>query len=366
MPIRVMLVDDSSLVRGLIARGLEKEADIDVVVTAFDGMMAIRSLGQHDVDVILLDIEMPEMDGLTALPKLRELSPQTHIIMVSTLTQRNAEISLKALQLGAVDYIAKPQADSGENGVADFYRELTSKIRALARTEASASFGVADAALVPIAGPHVNKIHTFTTFEAERLPSRPVAAIAIGASTGGPQALMLLFRQLKPVFPRIPVFITQHMPPTFTTMLARHLSQVGGVPCAEAADAQPVIPGHVYLAPGGYHMGVRQEQDGTPVLLRDQRPPFHFCRPAVDAMLPSLAEMYGHHLLTIILTGMGEDGLESARIAVAKGGTVIAQDRESSVVWGMPRAVVEAGLCRAVLPLQEIAGYIHGAMQVKE
>ncbi len=365
--IRVMLVDDSAVVRGLVARGLKEDPDIEVIATAFNGKMAIDNLKNYNPDIILLDIEMPEMDGITALPELLKQAPQAKIIMVSTLTERNADISLKALELGASDYVTKPQAISGGGSVVDFYHELIYKIKNLKRSSRRSAHSAGGNVENKVSAAAVEELDTgratqrdaanSATADTVSYPTAAVKAIAIGSSTGGPQALIQLFGQLKPRFPKQPIFITQHMPATFTKILAQHISTASGVLCVEAEDGMIVKAGEVYLAPGDYHMEVAK--DGVNVVLKlNQKPPVNFCRPAVDVMLPSLVKVYGRNLLTVILTGMGQDGMVGAKEAAAAGGTIIAQDEASSVVWGMPKAVADAGICKAILPLDDISGYI--------
>ncbi len=372
MTIRVMLVDDSAVVRGLISRALTSDSDIEVVTTAANGSAAITLAERYTPDVIILDIEMPIMDGMTALPELLKISPSSKIIMASTLTARNAGISLQALEQGAADYIPKPSATRDADALAQFHRELLFKVRVLGGGLASAQPPLhspkADmAALNGVSAP----VGTEAPAVAEKVsapmptgqaayPPHPVQALAIASSTGGPQALIKLFEELKGQLGHIPIFITQHMPPTFTTLLAEHITKAGGRECMEAKDGDVAKPGHVYLAPGNFHMVL--ERKGVHTALRlNQDPPENFCRPAADPMLRSLSAIYGQNLLVLVLTGMGQDGLEGARAVSKRGGTIVAQDEATSVVWGMPRAVAEHGLCRAVLPLNQIAGYVSRA-----
>lgn len=351
MVVRVMLVDDSTIVRGLITRALTETPDIQIVATAFNGARAVPIAKEHQPDIIVLDIEMPEMDGITALPKLLEAAPETKIIMASTLTLRNAGISLQALELGASDYVAKPSARLPEE-LEIFYRELREKIHALAGSKKQR------AASPPVPAPPVaSSANTITLLSSHMPLTAPIKALAIASSTGGPQALIKVFSGIKGKFSQLPIFITQHMPPTFTTILAEHLSKAGERMCMEAKNGEEVKPGHVYVAPGDYHMLVAKES-GKLVLRLNQKPPINFCRPAADPMIQSLSEVYGKNLLVVVLTGMGQDGLEGAKTVVANGGGVIAQDEASSVVWGMPKAVATNNLCRAVLPLPEIADYL--------
>ncbi len=355
--VKIMVVDDSAVIRGLIKRMIDPEPDLNVIASAGNGQAAIDRLRRDPVDVIILDIEMPVMDGLTALPKLIEVKPDVKIIMASTLTVENAEISMQALEAGAVDYVPKPTSTSEIGGAGDFQRQLLEKTRAVGRggagRRAAPTAGAAPSALakkepVPIyKAPVVLRDVTAT--------ARP-EIIAIGSSTGGPQALFKVIGGLKPDM-RIPIIITQHMPPTFTTILAQHMAKATNWPCKEAEEGEPLSPGRVYLAPGDYHMVI--EQQGIRKVLRlNQNPPENFCRPAVDPMLRSVSAVYGNKALVAILTGMGADGRRGCESIVQAGGTVIAQDEKTSVVWGMPGAAATAGVCSAVLPLNDIAPYI--------
>lgn len=345
---RVVLVDDSSVIRGMVTRWLEQEPGITVVGSAPNGAAALSLVGRVDPDVVVLDIEMPEMDGLTALPKLLAANREIKVVMASTLTLRNADISLRALQLGAADYVAKPESARDPHAAETFRRELIEKIRALGGPRAARRrTNQTPRTVRPVAAPPK------PTKIVLRAPSKlPPRALAIGSSTGGPQALFQLFQVLKGQI-RQPIFITQHMPPTFTTILAEHLTRMGGAPCHEAKDGEPVRDGQIYLAPGDWHMTVVIE-GGAKVIRLNQNPPENFCRPAVDPMLRSLSEAYGGQLLAVILTGMGQDGLKGGKALIETGGTLIAQDEATSVVWGMPGAVATAGLCAAVLPLGDV------------
>ncbi len=349
-----MVVDDSAVVRGLIGRLLEEDRDIKVVVSAANGKLAVEGLEKNKIDVIVLDIEMPIMDGLTALPKLLDVDPGVKIIMASTLTERNADISLRALTAGATDYLPKPVTSREITEGGSFRRELLGKVKSLglARRKGRST----------LAGPVVAKTKPVTS----AMPSGPIVLrppglmkpdiLAIGSSTGGPQALFALLKNLKSDI-NIPVAITQHMPPTFTSILASHISKMSGWQCSEGKDGDVLMPRHIHLAPGGYHMTV--EQDGTRRVLRlNQDPPENFCRPAVDPMFRSIANVFGGRVLAVVLTGMGSDGAKGGEIIAESGGTVIAQDEKTSVVWGMPGATAMSGACSAVLPLDDIAPYI--------
>ncbi|MGD1879059.1 MAG: chemotaxis response regulator protein-glutamate methylesterase [Kiloniellaceae bacterium] len=353
-PYRVMVVDDSAVIRGLLTRALEKDPAIKVIASVGNGELAIKSLERHDVEVIILDIEMPVMDGLTALPKLLAAKPGIQVIMASTLTRKNAEVSLRALQAGAADYLPKPSSTSELTGADTFQRELIEKVKALAGAirpsrPATAVRAAGRAAAAPVVPASLYPARTVTLRKASSALPR---IIAIGSSTGGPQALLEVLRDMAARV-KVPILITQHMPATFTTLLAEHIARATGVPCAEGKDGEPVNGGQIYLAPGNYHMVV-ESRGASSVIRLNQDPPESFCRPAVDPMLRSMAKIYGSSLLTVILTGMGSDGQKGATEVVQAGGTVIAQDEATSGVWGMPGAVATSGVCAAVLPIQEI------------
>ena len=357
--IRVMLVDDSAIIRGLITKMIAPDPGILVTASVANGAQAVKRITARDIDVIVLDIEMPVMDGLTALPKLLEVDPNVKIVMASTLTDRNADISLKALEVGAADYIPKPTSTTQIVGASDFRRELLEKIktlgaaarRAAGRPLPKAAFrpGQAQAtAPTPVPSGPVTLRKATNAFTPEIL--------AIGSSTGGPQALLALFKDLKPTI-GVPVVITQHMPPTFTRILAEHISKETGWTCTEAQDGDVLEPNRAYLAPGDFHMEIVVSPCG-PSMRMNQNPPENFCRPAVDPMLRSLVKSFGSRILTAILTGMGADGLKGGELVIEEGGTVIAQDEATSVVWGMPGAVAAAGICSAVLPIQKLGAHI--------
>jgi len=372
-PYRVMICDDSAVIRGLITRSIEADPEIQVVTTVANGQLAINALSRFDVEVLILDIEMPVMDGLTALPKLIETRPDLQIIMASTLTRRNADISMQALAAGAADYLAKPTTTMALNAAADFKTQLVLKIKALGAARRKAAGQRAPSPVrrteAPATAPHVTP--TVRPIAATPRPSlispkgplslRPPMTetpeiVAIGSSTGGPQALFTVLSGLKPGIPQ-PILITQHMPATFTTILAEHIQRASGLPTVEASDGMPIQGGHVYVAPGDFHM-VAESQGTQRVIRLLKTPPENFCRPSVDPMLRSLVKIYGKRIFTVILTGMGQDGLRGGEAVIAAGGSLIAQDEASSVVWGMPGAVAQAGLCSAVLPLLEIPAYV--------
>ncbi len=359
-PIRVMLVDDSAVIRGIISRTLQVDPEVQIVAFAGNGEVALERLRQHAVDVIVLDIDMPVMDGLTALPKLLETAPGVKIIMASTLTTRNADISLRALRAGAADYVTKPSSVTditGTSGTAqDFRRQLLAKVRALGRSRKRPGRTPAAATTLRNAGsdtpPAATPPPTAGVVLRKASATRP-QILAIASSTGGPQALMAFFGTLDRSV-SVPIVIVQHMPPTFTGILAEHIAKAAQRPCAEATDEEPLAGGRVYVAPGGYHLVVAGSGASRRLRL-NQEPPENFCRPAADPLLRSVAAAYGDAALAIVLTGIGRDGWRGCEAIVAAGGTVIAQDEESSVVWGMPGAVAKGGLCSTLAPPAELA-----------
>jgi two-component system, chemotaxis family, protein-glutamate methylesterase/glutaminase len=360
--IRVMLVDDAVVVRGLFARWVESEPDLDVVATLRTGREAVDQLERVDPDVVVLDVDMPELDGIAALPLLLEKKPDLVVIMASTLTRRNAEISLRALSLGAADYIPKPGSNREVSASTAFRRDLIEKIRHLGLRAKRLRVAVSPArvpletkAAPSIVPQPVEDVAAPPPITLRAMPTTPPRVLLIGCSTGGPQALNILIADIGSVLARVPVLITQHMPPTFTAVLAEHLARIGKCPVREAVEGEEINAGNVYLAPGGKHMKVAR-RDGTAVIAIEDGPLVNFCKPAVDPLFASAAEVWGNKTLALVLTGMGADGLAGAKTIVAAGGHVLAQDEATSVVWGMPGQVTNAGLCSAVLPLTEISG----------
>jgi two-component system, chemotaxis family, protein-glutamate methylesterase/glutaminase len=356
--IRVMVVDDAVVVRGLVSRWIEAEPGLTVVASLRTGRDAVREVSRVDPDVVLLDIDMPDLDGLSALPLLLEKKRDLVVIMASTLSRRNAEVSLKALSLGAADYIPKPTTNREVTTSTSFRAELIEKIRALGKRRRR--FGDARASEPSVAHDISARPRlAYTDARASDIKLRPFAltmprVLLIGASTGGPQALTGLLGGLGTAYDRVPVLITQHMPPTFTTILAEHLARASGRPAREGSDGEPIQPGRIYIAPGGRHMLVNR-RDGQATIALDDGPQINFCKPAVDPLFASAARAFGGAVLAVVLTGMGSDGTRGAGVIAAAGGSVIAQDEATSVVWGMPGSAAQAGVCSAVLPLSDIA-----------
>jgi two-component system chemotaxis response regulator CheB len=369
-PIRVMVVDDSAVVRGLVTRMLEEEKAITVVSSVGNGQMALNALDRYDIEVVVLDIEMPVMDGMTALPQLLKKDPDLQIIMSSTLTHKNADVTLKAMESGAADYIPKPSS-SRELGADGFKHELLEKVKAWGaarrrkpkRLRPAQPGGPLERAKVAASAPPAKPTHLYAGPVTLRPPPGEIPdIIAIGSSTGGPQALFAVLGIMRGGTVKQPILITQHMPATFTTILAEHISRLSGWHAAEGQDGEVIKSGRVYIAPGDFHMVV--ESKGTEKVIRlNKNPPENFCRPAVDPMFRSVAAAYGRKVLALVLTGMGQDGMRGGQAIIQSGGTMVAQDEPTSVVWGMPGAVATAGLASAVLPLPEIAPYVMNVAQ---
>ncbi len=353
---RVMVVDDSAVIRGMMSRWLEEDPAIKVVGTAGNGAMALTSMVRLDPEIIILDIEMPIMDGLTALPEIFKINPKVKVIMASTLTNRNAEISMKALSLGACDYVSKPTSTREIASSQSFQDEIVSKVISIAsasRLRNSGEVFKGKASLVDKQFTDVQNVKG--RIEKRKFSRGKSSVLAIGSSTGGPQALHKVLNDLGPI--NIPVLITQHMPATFTKILAEHLTFTTKFDCKEAEEGDLLENGRAYLAPGGYHMTVVERPGGKYISL-NQNPPENYCRPSVEPMLRSLVDLYGSEVFAVILTGMGHDGLDASRKLVEAGGKLIAQDEKTSVVWGMPGAVSNAGLCNGVYPLDQIGSKI--------
>ncbi len=370
--IRVLVADDSAVVRGLVARWIG-EAGFELVATASNGRIALEMIAKHDPDVVLLDIEMPELDGTTALPRMLAMSPSVQVVMMSTLTTRNADISLKCLALGAVDYIAKPESSRGVTTSDTFRADLIERVRVFgsararnrrpvsAPTAAGHPIGhAAGTAAIPAPTAHpaapaaARPATPFTLRPKVRNRTQP-RALLIGSSTGGPRAVGEMLEGIgAAALRRLPVLIVQHMPPIFTAVFAEHLSTRTGLPAAEGKADERVEPGRIYVAPGGRHMGLAAGAGG-PIIKLSDGPPVNFCRPAVDVLFKDAAAVFGAATATVILTGMGSDGTNGARALTEAGGPVLAQDEATSTVWGMPGSVARAGLAEAVLPLPELA-----------
>ncbi|MGA2673107.1 MAG: chemotaxis response regulator protein-glutamate methylesterase [Terracidiphilus sp.] len=346
--IRVMVVDDSVVIRRLVTHALEQHPTLEVVGTASNGSIGLQRIPQLNPDVVTLDIEMPDMDGLEMLRRIRREYPKLRVIMFSTLTERGAAKTLEALTLGADDYVAKVSNEGSlDRSMVSLREEMIPKIMQFFRLPEQ-SRSVARPELGPaLAGSTAARPAPFL----QGMKVRP-KVVVIGVSTGGPTALGVILPNLPASFP-LPVLVVQHMPPLFTRLLAERLNSTCHVPVGEAGQDSPVLPGNILIAPGDFHMKVTSNGGGIRVFL-DQSARQNSCRPAVDALFVSAAEIYGGAVLAVVLTGMGQDGLRGVEILKAQGASVIVQDEASSVVWGMPGAVVNAGLADRVLPLDQV------------
>lgn len=342
--IRVLIVDDAVMVRSRLSKILSTDPDIEVVGVAATGQIALAKLTQLNPDVVILDVEMPDLDGLQILARIRQGDPHLPVIMFSTMTTRGATATLDALTLGASDYVTKPSHLGNVDNVAQYLQDtLIPKIKALTQR------AVQNEATSPT-------IPAFPTVAAIKPPDAMVDVVAIGVSTGGPNALASLLSELPPNFP-VPIAIVQHMPPVFTKLLADRLSTKCSLPVREAIAGAELAPGTIWMAPGDYHLSVKQINFNVQLVL-DQSPPQNSCRPSVDVLFESVARVYGDRALVVILTGMGQDGLRGCQRIRDRNGQIVAQDEASSVVWGMPGFVVNAGLADAVLPLEQISAEI--------
>jgi two-component system, chemotaxis family, protein-glutamate methylesterase/glutaminase len=376
-PIRVLIVDDAVVVRRMLTEVLRGDEQIEVAGTAANGRIGLAKIEQLNPDIVILDIEMPEMDGLQALAQLRKQFPLLPVIIFSTLTDRGAAKTLEALALGATDYVTKP-ANVGSVSLARecIRTELITRIKAFCGKTAGIGLEYPAGAdskpaynFSPNAAPAFSNLSpaaaqpnrprqlsaTVLTRVPPKFPAR-VDLVAIGVSTGGPNALTEIFRRLPRELP-VPIVITQHMPPQFTRILAERLSECSGFAVREGASGEVLKPSQAWIAPGGLHMTV--ERIGQELVLQTNTEPHeNSCRPAVDVMFRSVARAVAGHSLGVILTGMGRDGLRGCQELCGRGAQVIVQDEQTSVVWGMPGFVARAELAEAVLPLNEIGGEI--------
>lgn len=349
--IRVLIVDDSAVIRRLLSDMLKDDPQIEVVGIAANGEIALSKVQQLHPDIVTLDMEMPVMDGLETLKALRKTNQKVPIIMFSTLTERGSSATLDALSLGASDYVTKPaNVGSVIEGMSRIREELIPKIKALCKRKNPALPAVSSTATVP------QRPQRVLPSARSSAGAGGVEVLAIGVSTGGPNALAELMPALGKDFP-VPVVIVQHMPPLFTRLLAERLGSISGFRCQEGSQGQLIRPGQAWVAPGGFHMETERVRDGVMLTLNEEKPE-NSCRPAVDVLFRSVTKCYGSKVLAVVLTGMGQDGLKGCEVVHAAGGQILAQDEATSVVWGMPGAVSQAGLAEKILPLKELAAEI--------
>lgn len=351
--IRVLIVDDSTVIRRLLTNALTTDPAIEIAGVAANGKIALAKIPQVAPDIITLDMEMPEMDGLTTLVEIRKLYPKLPVIMFSTLTQSGAEATMEALTKGANDYATKPSnVGSVTAAIETVVNELVPKIKQFCNWTSKALTN-------PIARSESRSPSNRPATQAKALvpvkPSR-VEIVVIGVSTGGPNALTTMLPKLPENFP-VPILIVQHMPPVFTKHLADRLNQLCNLHVHEAVDGEQLVAGGAWLAPGNFHMTLRRQGPQLKVFLNQEQPE-NSCRPAVDVLFRSAAELFGANVLAVVMTGMGQDGQRGCDAIRQAGGRVLVQDEATSVVWGMPGAVANAGLAQKILPLQKIADEI--------
>jgi two-component system, chemotaxis family, protein-glutamate methylesterase/glutaminase len=346
---RVLVVDDSTVIRRLVTDALSGDPTLEVVGVAANGRIALSKISQVNPDVITLDIEMPELDGLATLKEIRKTHPMLPVIMFSTLTQKGAVATIDALALGATDYVMKPaNVGSVTAAIQKVRDELIPRIKTFCRwqTELAAP------------GPPRPASPVGRSLTGSNTPVSPhrIEIICMGISTGGPNTLAEIFKQL-PADLAVPLVIVQHMPPVFTAYLADRLSSISAIKVYEAKAGTLLQPGCAWLAPGDHHLTLARNREGVITCL-NQGPRENSCRPAADVLFRSVASIYGCGTLAVVMTGMGYDGLRGCEAVRSAGGRVVAQDEASSVVWGMAGAVVHAGLANDVLPLGQIAGHL--------
>jgi two-component system chemotaxis response regulator CheB len=340
-PSTVVIADDSVVVRGLFARWLGESGRFQVVGVAGDGEAAIEHAGRHHPDIMVLDLDMPVLDGVEALPRIVKESPRTAVLLTTTLTERNAQLALQCMSMGAVDVLPKPESRSGLTLSLDFRSELLGKLGSIAQSRLREGETAPES--TPIAMPN-------GVADLRPLVSVMPRYLVIGASTGGPRAVARVLADLGEALGNLTTLVVQHMPPLFTASFADQIAQQLGVPTREPHDGERLARGTIYVAPGGRHLGIERKLGHIVASISDG-PPVHFCRPAVDVLFAEAARHLGPAALGLIMTGMGSDGTDGATALRRAGAAVIAQDESSSTVWGMPGSVVRARQASAVLPL---------------
>lgn len=349
----VLLVDDSLVIRKVISNTVEKHNNIRIVGEASNGIQAIEKAKELSPDIIILDVEMPLMNGIKALPLLLKESPRSKVIMLSTLTKKNASVAIEAMQLGASDYMEKPNPGDSLEIFEKMLIDMITSISESHKYNPAAIKSIVNESTDITKEEVINIIEDEDGEEFSLSPNKVYAKpdiIAFGSSTGGPPVLSYIIKNIKDEISKVPVVITQHIPKEFAPFLSETISRSSGVKCIIPENNEPLLPGNVYLAPGDYHMEIIKDSSASPIISLNQEPKEHFCRPSVNPMLRSINKVYGKRALIIMLTGMGDDGIEEAIECHKSGARIIAQDKLTSVVWGMPGAVVAAGICSDVLP----------------
>ncbi|WP_324650479.1 chemotaxis-specific protein-glutamate methyltransferase CheB [Georgenia sp. H159] len=364
MSVRVLVVDDSVVIRRLVTQALAEDPSIEVVGVAANGRLALGKVEQLAPDLVTMDIEMPELDGIATVRALRSAGHRMPIVMFSTLTERGAAATLEALSAGATDYVAKPTgAGNVHEALRRVAQELVPKIHALVPGHRARPTTRVHGDTVAAPAPAAARPGSRGPVRLRTLEHRtaPVRAVVLGSSTGGPAALAEVVGGLTAPLP-VPVVVVQHMPAVFTRQLAERLDRLGRATVVEAQDGVALEAGHIYVAPGGRHLTMTAERTGLRGRLTDT-PPVNYSRPSVDVLFRSAVTAVGGALLAVVLTGMGADGAAGAGQVADAGGLVLVQDEATSVVWGMPGATAAAGHAHAVLPLPEIAGAMERMMK---
>jgi two-component system, chemotaxis family, protein-glutamate methylesterase/glutaminase len=347
---RVLVVDDSTVVRQILVKMLSVVPTMEVVGTAANGRLALEKLQTCRPDIVVLDLEMPEVGGMQFLDAIRHRPTRPRVLVFSSLTERGASVTLEALSRGADDYVPKPTTERAQTmSLADVSEILIRKLEALGTEIEEREDRLVAPERLRQPCKHVSTREPGTRSRIE--------IVAIGTSTGGPNALMEILPQLPEDFP-VPMLVAQHMPATFTKMLATTLHRKTKIPVVEASDADVLCPAKVWIAPGGHHMVVKRTDSNLVQIRLNEDPPEEFCRPSVNVLFRSLAAVYGSRMLAVVLTGMGKDGLDGCHRIHDLGGQILAQDRASSVIWSMPTRVSDAGLADKVVPLNRVASEI--------
>lgn len=357
--VKILVVDDSISYRQIMLAVIEKITDAECIGTAASGQIALRKISVLQPDLVLLDVVMPEMDGVETLRQIKQLYPAVEAIMISGFDLNASKDTLRSLQIGALDFVAKPKASSPEQGIAELVKYLQPLIH-LVQTKKYATLSRkpnSDVPKIPVATTVVRPAGADST-SSPRSRKEKFDLIVIGISTGGPKALDQLVPKLNAAMP-CPIIIVQHMPPMFTESLAMKLNDGTAMQVSEAKGGEKLTKGHIYIAPGGKHLILRSHLDGGFYLMTNEMPPVNNCRPSVDVLFRSVAATFTGNVLAVVMTGMGHDGVEGVRMLKRNGSKCLVQDQDSSVVWGMPGSVFDAGLADEVVSLDQLSSRIN-------